>query len=142
MGAPYGYNGYLRGAPVGPREAVKQALRNTFTYRGRASRSALWWFVGFAVAVGFVLRMAAGSIAGPTALFHSASAAAVIADAVFLVVAVPVVLAYLALAVRRLHDSDMSGWWLVPLAIIPIVGSIALLVFYVIKGSPGPNRFG
>jgi uncharacterized membrane protein YhaH (DUF805 family) len=47
----------------------------------------------------------------------------------------------LAVGVRRLHDSDRSGWWLL-IGLIPFVGSIVLLVFMILSGTRGPNRFG
>jgi uncharacterized membrane protein YhaH (DUF805 family) len=43
-------------------------------------------------------------------------------------------------SVRRLHDIDRSGWWLL-LGGIPI-GNLVLLVFHCLRGTPGPNRFG
>jgi uncharacterized membrane protein YhaH (DUF805 family) len=46
----------------------------------------------------------------------------------------------LAVAVRRLHDSGRSGfWWLI--GFIPIVGTIVLIVFYCLPGTPGPNKY-
>ena len=47
----------------------------------------------------------------------------------------------LAVSVRRLHDTDRSGWWLL-LAIIPIIGSLVLLFFMIQRGTDGANRFG
>jgi uncharacterized membrane protein YhaH (DUF805 family) len=47
----------------------------------------------------------------------------------------------LAVAVRRLHDTDRSGWWLL-IALLPLIGLIVLIVFFCIRGTPGPNRFG
>lgn len=47
----------------------------------------------------------------------------------------------IAVGVRRLHDTDRSGWWLL-LWFIPFVGWIVLLVFLVMGGTRGPNRFG
>lgn len=46
----------------------------------------------------------------------------------------------LAVLVRRLHDQDKSGWWIL-LAFVPIA-SLVLLVFMFLDGTPGPNRFG
>lgn len=46
----------------------------------------------------------------------------------------------LSVAVRRLHDSEKSGWFLL-LAFVPF-GSLVLLIFYCLDGTPGPNRFG
>ena len=42
---------------------------------------------------------------------------------------------------RRLHDSDRSGFWLLIL-FFPIIGSLVLLVFFIMSGTRGPNRFG
>lgn len=47
----------------------------------------------------------------------------------------------LAVAVRRLHDQDKSGWWIL-IGFVPLIGGIWLLVLYLLDGTPGPNRFG
>jgi len=47
----------------------------------------------------------------------------------------------LAVAVRRLHDSDRSGWWLL-LAFLPLIGALWLFILMIIGGTRGPNRFG
>ncbi|WP_231639064.1 DUF805 domain-containing protein [Sphingomonas profundi] len=47
----------------------------------------------------------------------------------------------LAVGVRRLHDTDRSGWWLL-IGLIPLAGGIVLFVFFVMSGTRGPNRFG
>jgi uncharacterized membrane protein YhaH (DUF805 family) len=47
----------------------------------------------------------------------------------------------LAVTIRRLHDQDKSGWFIL-IGLIPIVGPIILLVFYFLEGTRGPNRFG
>jgi uncharacterized membrane protein YhaH (DUF805 family) len=46
-----------------------------------------------------------------------------------------------AVTVRRLHDQNMSGWWML-LAFIPLIGTIILLVWMCTRGTNGPNRFG
>lgn len=48
---------------------------------------------------------------------------------------------YLAVAVRRLHDTDRSGFWLL-LIFFPLIGSIILLIFFIMSGTRGSNRFG
>lgn len=55
--------------------------------------------------------------------------------------ALAMIIPYFAVAVRRLHDIDRSGWWLL-LAFIPLIGGIVLLVFFIMSGTRGPNRFG
>jgi uncharacterized membrane protein YhaH (DUF805 family) len=46
-----------------------------------------------------------------------------------------------SVAIRRLHDSDRTGWWYL-LIFVPLIGWIILLIWYVTKGTDGPNRFG
>jgi uncharacterized membrane protein YhaH (DUF805 family) len=47
----------------------------------------------------------------------------------------------LAVSVRRLHDLDRSGWWIL-LVFVILIGWIVLIVWNCTKGTPGPNRFG
>ncbi len=47
----------------------------------------------------------------------------------------------LAVTIRRLHDTDRSGWNLL-WGLVPLIGAFMLLVFYIQEGTPGPNRFG
>ena len=58
-----------------------------------------------------------------------------------LLFALALVIPGLAVTVRRLHDTDRSGWTIL-LGLIPLIGAIMLLVFYCSEGTPGPNRFG
>jgi len=140
-GGPYGPHGpgdYLRGAPVGFADAVRQAVRHAFTYQGRASRSAFWWFVLFEVIVMFVVMILAAVIGGGGG---SAPVAALLLTLVLVAVSVALFVVILPLYVRRLHDSDMSGLWLL-VALVPFVGGIAVLVLCLLPGTRGPNRFG
>ena len=128
-GSPYGepgpQRGYLQGGPVGFGEAVAEGFRNIVTFSGRASRSAFWWFALGAIIIDIV-----------AAIVGRAAHAVVIQYVVDIVVA----LVSLSLAVRRLHDTNRSGfWWLIGL--IPIIGGIVLLVFYCLPGTPGPNKY-
>jgi uncharacterized membrane protein YhaH (DUF805 family) len=106
--------------------ALRGWSQNIMNFSGRASRSAFWWFwlAGF---IADVVLQAIVRSAGSLTLSYLVSLA------VFVVT--------LSVAVRRLHDSDKSGW-LVLLAIIPVLGWIALLVLYCLPGTPGPNRHG
>jgi uncharacterized membrane protein YhaH (DUF805 family) len=118
--------GYLQGGPVDFAGAIRQQFANVTNFNGRASRSAFWWFWLAGFIVNFVLQIIART-AGSTALS--------------LVVSLIVLAVGLSLAARRLHDSDKSGWWLL-LYFIPIIGWIVLLIFYLLPGTPGPNRHG
>ena len=102
---------YLEGAPVGFGDATRGALRHIVTYEGRASRSAYWWFA--------LVEAIVYAISGVLSDWSWAASAFV---SVF--VGLPVAIAGIALAVRRLHDSDRSGWWWW-IVWVPILGSIA-----------------
>ena len=118
--------GYLQGGPVGFGEAISQAFKNILTFNGRASRSAYWWFALFMFIVAIVVDVI-GATSGAKAIPY-------LVDGVILLLT-------LALQVRRLHDTNRSGfWWFI--ALIPIMGSIVLLVFNCLPGTPGPNKFG
>ncbi|HEV3379835.1 MAG TPA: DUF805 domain-containing protein [Trebonia sp.] len=118
--------GYLQGGPVGFGEAISQAFKNIFTFNGRASRSAFWWFTLFAFIIAVVLDII-GAVSKVTALPY--------------IIEVVIAIVTIGLQVRRLHDTNRSGfWWFIGL--IPIVGGIVLLVFDCLPGTPGPNRFG
>jgi uncharacterized membrane protein YhaH (DUF805 family) len=118
---------YLQGAPVGFIDAARGAFGNIFTYRGRASRSAFWWFV--------LLEIIAYLIVGFVS--NRSTVAGVILD---IVVGIPMVLTGISLAVRRLHDADHAGWWWW-IGLVPFVGWIVLLIFYLLPGTPGRNRY-
>lgn len=47
----------------------------------------------------------------------------------------------LAVSARRLHDTDRTGWWLL-IGIVPLIGDVVLLIFFLLDGTPGDNRFG
>ncbi|MFL6088927.1 MAG: DUF805 domain-containing protein [Aeromicrobium sp.] len=103
-------------------EAIKAVLGNYAKFDGRARRSEYWYFVLFYVAVVIVLEILGGILG---------RAVGGVLLALFLL---GVIIPMIAVGVRRMHDTDHSGWWL----ICPIVP----LVFALMDGSPGPNRFG
>ena len=124
-GEPGTPQGYLQGGPVGFGEAISQAFKNILTFNGRASRSAYWWFALFLFIIALVLDII-GAAAGAKAIEY-------LVDVIVLVLTI-------ALQVRRLHDTNRSGfWWFIGL--IPFVGGIVLLVFDCLPGTQGPNRF-
>src|SRR5258707_11649655 len=117
-----------------------RVLRN-FSFNGRARRREYWYFLLFHFIALFIL--------------------VVISDAFGLVVPahaqtyhyeyytyyrVPVLIYFLltvvqslAVIVRRLHDRNMSGWWILPLA-VPFLGSIPALIIFCLPGTAGPHK--
>lgn len=55
--------------------------------------------------------------------------------------ALAVLLPSLAVTVRRLHDTGRTGWWIL-IGLVPVIGFIVILVFMVLEGEAGENRFG
>jgi uncharacterized membrane protein YhaH (DUF805 family) len=109
-------------------EAIKSGFRNYVTFKGRAARSEYWYWTLFVVLVTL-----AGEIADNA--FFEGPSSGLFAPLISLGLFLP----GLAVSVRRLHDLDRTGWWL--LLIFTIVGIILLLIWSCIKGTKGPNSF-
>jgi uncharacterized membrane protein YhaH (DUF805 family) len=185
--------------------AIKYNLLHLADFRGREDRPTFWWYVLFLVILDFILGLAlSGSMAagGISSAYHAAQAGASqeeiqaqmmqqvgahLGTMMWLSVAIRLLITVLSVAafVRRLHDSNNSGWWAALAVAVQvaalvmalsmtgelagIVGSVAggnlapaqqaqgdmsrlgllgwvapliVLVFGVMKSSPGPNRYG
>ncbi|MCX4514721.1 DUF805 domain-containing protein [Streptomyces sp. NBC_01619] len=102
-------------------------LKKYAVFSGRARRKEYWMFILFnviALAVTFALDLALGT-----------------SPVIYSIYAVAVLLPNLGVTVRRLHDTDRSGWWIL-IAFIPLVGSIILLVFLASEGKSAENQYG
>lgn len=107
-------------------EAVKSGFDNYVNFSGRASRPAYWWWFLFAILVSIVAN-----------IIDAALDVAIVS----IIVALALFLPGLAVAVRRLHDTDRSGWWIL-IGLIPLIGFIVLLVFFLQKSDPVDNQHG
>jgi uncharacterized membrane protein YhaH (DUF805 family) len=109
-------------------------LQRFAKFDGRAGRAEFWWYflanwllfavLGIATVIAFAIATALGWLFTVAIIGLS------------LVVIIPSI----AVAIRRLHDTNKSGWWLL-ISFIPF-GSIVLLVFYILEGTDGPNDHG
>jgi uncharacterized membrane protein YhaH (DUF805 family) len=115
--------------------AVRSVLSRYVQFGGRARRAEYWWFVLFTVLVGIVTSIL------DSALGTDFEGSAMSGGLFGLIANLALLLPSLAVAVRRLHDTDRSGWWIL-IGLIPLIGAIVLLVFFVQDGTSGPNRFG
>ncbi len=109
--------------------AVKLAFKNYFNFSDRSSRSEYWFFVLFIV----LLEIA--SIFLVTIL--PADTSAVITIVLYILYIIPSI----SVAVRRLHDIDMRGWWIL-IGVIPVIGWVFLLIMHTREGNIKENRFG
>jgi uncharacterized membrane protein YhaH (DUF805 family) len=104
------------------------ALKKYADFSGRARRSEYWYFFLFYLLIYFGL-IVAGQVIG--------NVGSILAFLFLLAMMIP----SLSVGVRRLHDIDRSGWWLL-ISLIPLIGAIVLIVFAVQDSHSGDNRFG
>jgi len=103
-------NNYLSSA----NRAVRKCFQNYATFKGRASRSEFWYFWVFFIVANYL--------------------ATVISSTLGSLVSLGLLLPYLAVGVRRMHDRNRSGWFV----LVPVYN----LYLAVTLGDSGPNRFG
>ena len=108
-------------------------LKKYAEFSGRARRAEYWYFVLFYVLIFFALSIVDG-VAGT---FDDEFGVGLLGGLFVLGTFIP----SLAVTVRRLHDTDRSGWWIL-LNLVPLVGGIIVLVFTCLDGTSGDNRFG
>lgn len=130
---------------MGPIKAVTTSYARMFNLTGRATRSEYWWFMLF--------QIIASALIGVAMVYYVMSLGAqldensdpaqllpyggLISLGWFVLFTIPATTSL----VRRLHDSDHSGWWYW-IVLVPIVGIIVLFIFMVLPSSEGSNRFG
>ncbi|MBS0535357.1 MAG: DUF805 domain-containing protein [Proteobacteria bacterium] len=106
-------------------QAIQSGFNNYVTFSGRAPRSEYWYWALFSFIVQIVanivdMAMGMGLVSGLLSL--------------------ALLLPSIAVGVRRLHDIDRTGWWL--LIAFTGIGIILLIVWACIKGTDGPNQYG
>ena len=108
------------------------AMRQYAVFSGRATRSQYWMFSLILFGMLIVALMIDQAFGDTT----TDEPAGVITGLGYLVHLVPSI----AVGVRRLHDTDRSGWWLLAV-FVPLIGQLAVLIFMCLPSSPGRNRF-
>jgi uncharacterized membrane protein YhaH (DUF805 family) len=107
-------------------QATRTCLRKYFDFTGRATRSEFWWFFLFTILVGMLTGLANEVGMLPSFL----------ESLLVLALWIP----GFAVATRRLHDTNRSGWWQL-LHLLPLIGTL-ILIFWFIQRSDQANRFG
>lgn len=110
-------------------DAIRSGFANYVNFSTRAPRSEYWFWMLFVVIVGLCLSVL------DQAVFPGFEW-----SPLYTVFSIAVFLPGVAVSVRRLHDVDHSGWWL--LLYFTIIGILLLLYWAVTKGTEGDNRFG
>jgi uncharacterized membrane protein YhaH (DUF805 family) len=103
-----------------------KVLKQYVDFSGRAQRMEYWMFVliNFLIAVGLSIIDAVIGLGFLSPLYLLA-----------------VFLPSIAVGVRRLHDTGRSGWWLL-MALLPLIGAIVLIIFFIQDSQPGANEYG
>jgi uncharacterized membrane protein YhaH (DUF805 family) len=120
--------------------AVKRFFKKYATFSGRASRSEYWWWALVSGVVGIVLNIIVSTGSTTTASGTTPGPGAVFGYVLLAIWSLGTIVPSLALLVRRLHDSNKSGWMAL-LGLIPIAGGIILLVFALLGPNPAGQRF-
>jgi len=104
-------------------ESIQTCYKKFFDFSGRASKSEYWWFQLYNAVIYVLTFVFQGDL---TLLFS--------------ILVIANIIPTYAAAVRRIHDSDKSGW-MVLIAVIPLIG-LYVIVLLLQEGSKGKNRFG
>jgi len=102
-------------------------------FGGRARRKEFWYFVlmNIIIVVGFSF------IDGLLGTYGSNTGLGLLSGIYFIAVLIPAI----AVSVRRLHDSSLSGFWIL-LSFVPMIGTLILVILYVRDSTPEENKFG
>ena len=114
-------------------EAIQHVFSNYANFNGRARRREYWYFVLFTLICNIVLNMA-GTLFADTHFAWIATGAAGLFSLAMLIPS-------LAVGWRRLHDTGRSGAWYL-IVLVPLVGSILLLIWVCTDSQPGDNMYG
>jgi uncharacterized membrane protein YhaH (DUF805 family) len=114
-----------------------------FSFQGRINR-AKFWFIHIAMDVVFIVLMAIGF--GSAALSSgdpdAAMAAAGTTGIISLLLCIPLIWIGLAISVKRWHDRNKSGWWIL-ISLVPVIGGLWFLIECgFLRGTMGPNTYG
>ncbi len=111
-----------------------QALQRYAEFGGRSRRSEFWYFILFSTIISLILSFldeAIGFTFDDTGFFGALSS----------IYSLAILIPSIAVGVRRLHDTGRTGWWYL-LLLVPFIGIIVLIIFWVQDGEPGTNKWG
>ena len=114
------------------RQSVETCFKKYIVFNGRAKRSEYWWFILFGALLGFVCSLLDVAVFGLG--FDSYGP-------IYAIGQLAILIPTFSVGARRLHDVNKSGWFLL-IFLIPIIGTIIILVMVIEKGTLGKNRFG
>ncbi len=108
-------------------DAVKSGFEHYAKFDGRASRPAYWWWILFVFLVGIAVDIIGLALHG--------------VPVTSAIVGLALLLPNLSVSIRRLHDTGRTGWWIL-IGLVPLIGFIVLLIFYLQPSDQGANQYG
>jgi len=110
-----------------------EVLKKYAVFTGRAQRAEYWYFALFNLLIMIALTVV-DSLLGT---YNPAAGLGLFSG----IYALAVLLPGIGVAIRRLHDTSRTGWWVL-LALIPVIGPIVLIIFFIMDSTPGENQYG
>ncbi len=110
-----------------------EVLKKYAVFTGRARRKEYWYFILFNIIISIILS----AVDGMTGSYNPQTGMGLLGTIYILAILLPAV----GVSIRRLHDTGRSGWWVL-LSLIPLLGTIVLLVFMLQDSKPGSNQYG
>jgi len=107
-------------------EAVSVCFKKSVVWEGRASRAEYWWFE-LAQLLIIVAAVIIDQIIGT--------------GFIYIIAVIALILPSIAVLIRRLHDTDRTGWWYW-IQLLPLIGLIVILVFVLSASDEGENKYG
>ena len=104
-------------------ESIQACYKKFFDFSGRASKSEYWWFQLYTIIIYCLQFVFQGDLV-----------------LVFSILVIANIIPLYAAGVRRLHDTDKSGW-MVLISVIPLIG-LYIIFLLIADGTKGKNRFG
>jgi uncharacterized membrane protein YhaH (DUF805 family) len=137
-------------------QSIKHVFGNYATFQGRASRSEFWWWYLFTSIVSFVvfipaipwynelLNSSMNQAGNAVMVMPPITGLATVGLALSTIWTLAILIPTIAVAARRLHDSNKSGWLLLLwfLSCCFGIGAIILIILWILPSTPGPNRYG
>lgn len=114
-----------------------KVLHQYANFSGRARRKEYWYFYF----INFLISFGIGIVSGLAGFMKPGSGLALASSALIIIYSMAILIPSLAVGVRRLHDTNRSGWWLL-IGFVPLIGAIILIIFFVEDSQPGANQYG
>lgn len=119
--------------------AVRAAFSSFATFTGRASRPEYWWWALSVFIIMLIVGLLDAFLVAPLLGFETGDENA--GQPLSLIVSLAILIPNIAVGARRLHDTGRTGWWLL-IGLVPIVGFLALLYFFVQPSDEVENQHG